>query len=114
VLEKKVSLCLSEEIWQEYVNVLNRDRFSRYREFKIHAEIVLGNIEKLAKKYYPDIKLSVIRDETDNRFLELAVFANADFLITGNTNDFTFAEYQNVKIINPSEYWKQYTFSPFV
>ncbi|OQX00871.1 MAG: putative toxin-antitoxin system toxin component, PIN family [Desulfobacteraceae bacterium IS3] len=108
VLEKKVLLCLSEAVWKEYMEVLNRKKFSKYHEFKINAEIVLSKIEELAVTYYPDVKLSVIKDEPDNRFLELAVFAKADFLITGNTNDFKLSEYDNVKIIGATTYWKFY------
>ena len=30
ILGEKVSLCLSKEVWKEYVEVLNRERFSKY------------------------------------------------------------------------------------
>ena len=40
VLENRVSLCLSEVVWEEYVDVLNRDKFSRYPEFTTQAQIV--------------------------------------------------------------------------
>ncbi len=106
VLEKKVLLCLSEKVWEEYVEVLNRKKFSEYHGFKTNAEIVLSKINDLSVKFYPDAKLSLINDEPDNRLLELAVSAKADFLITGNTNDFTFSEYGRVKITEPAIYWE--------
>jgi len=40
--------------------------------------------------------------------LELADECLADFVITGNTLDFTFPTYKNTKIISPKEYWEKY------
>jgi len=37
--------------------------------------------------------------------LELAIASNADFIITGNTNDFTMSHFQGTKIVTPKEYW---------
>jgi predicted nucleic acid-binding protein len=44
----------------------------------------------------------------DNMFLELADECMADFIITGNTNDFTFSAYKQTKIVNPKEYWENH------
>jgi predicted nucleic acid-binding protein len=33
---------------------------------------------------------------------------NAEFLITGNTLDFTFDQFKNVKIVTPREYWENH------
>jgi putative PIN family toxin of toxin-antitoxin system len=82
VLGKKISLFLSKEIWEEYVEVLNRKRFSKYPSFKANAEIVLSKIEDLALNFQPDLEIDIIKDESDNRFLELAVSSNAEYLIT--------------------------------
>jgi predicted nucleic acid-binding protein len=43
--------------------------------------------------------------------LELADECSADFIITGNTNDFTFSTYKRTKIVTPKEYWEDYQFS---
>jgi hypothetical protein len=40
--------------------------------------------------------------------LELADECLADFIITGNTNDFTFPTYKQTKIVTPKEYWVDY------
>ena len=48
---------------------------------------------KWAVLAYPDIPGikagKIIKDESDNRLLELADISKADFIITGSTNDFT-------------------------
>jgi putative PIN family toxin of toxin-antitoxin system len=108
ILEEKVSLCLSNDVWEEYVEVLSRERFSKYPSFKTNAKIVLSKLIDLAIQFQPNLKINKIKDEADNKFLELAVFANAEFLITGNTLDFTFDRFKNVKIVTPREYWENH------
>jgi uncharacterized protein len=44
VLTQKVEICLSEEVLAEYVEVLNRDKFSKFANFKTKAEVVLNRL----------------------------------------------------------------------
>ena len=43
--------------------------------------------------------------------LELAEECSANFIITGNSNDFIFSEYKQTKILSPKAYWENH--SPF-
>jgi putative PIN family toxin of toxin-antitoxin system len=104
VLGKRIQVFTSSQIFTEYIEVLNRIKFAKYPEFIIKAEIVLNKIDELSLKFSPTLILSAIKDEPDNRFLELAVFAKADFLITGNKNDFRFSQYGSLQIVSPKEY----------
>ena len=90
------------------MSVLSRSKFTKYRGFHKNSQLIILNLYKLSSVFFPNIKIDVIKDVPDNRFLELAVFSKADFLITGNTNDFNFGIYKGVKIITPSEYWNSY------
>lgn len=54
------------------------------------------------------IQLTIISDKDDNKLLELAEESTADFLITGNTNDFTLKKYKQTRIVTPKEYWENY------
>ncbi len=58
--------------------------------------------------FQPKIKLNIISDFDDNKIIELADECNADFIITGNTNDFTFSSYKNTKILTPKDYWENH------
>ena len=107
--ENKVTVCISGPIFEEYVEVLSRPKFSVFKDVKSRAETFITKIQEVAVKYSPDIKLNVISDEADNRFLELSVYAKADYLITGNTNDFTEDKYENVDIVTPREYWDNHS-----
>ncbi|MDR1000798.1 MAG: putative toxin-antitoxin system toxin component, PIN family [Clostridiales bacterium] len=105
LIEDKIQLCISEQLLHEYYDVLHRPKFSKYKDFLVQAETLLTTITLKSKKFIPKIKLDIIFDIKDNRLLELADACSADFLITGNTNDFTFSHYKETKIVTPKEYW---------
>lgn len=107
-IEQKFQLCISDELPAEYYEVLARPKFSKFQDFFIRAEALLVEIEAKATKYNPTITLDLISDDDDNMILELADECLADFVITGNTTDFTFTTYKQTKIVTPKEYWDNY------
>lgn len=107
-IERKFQLCVSEELLTEYYEVLARPRFSKFLNFFQKAESILAEIENRAIKFSPTITLDLISDDDDNMILELAHECSADFIITGNTTDFTFPTYNNTKIVTPKDYWENY------
>lgn len=106
--DDKFMLCISEELMSEYYEVLSRPKFVRFSDFYGKAENLLADIETKGTKFVPSVKLDLISDKDDNMILELADESNADFIITGNTNDFTFLKYKNTKIVSPKEYWENF------
>ena len=108
VFNKKVVVCCSIEIFAEYVSVLSRPKFIKHPEFLIKAEMVLNKIDDLSVKYIPAYKITKIKDESNSKFLELGLSAETDFIITGNKNDFTFKEYEGIRIVSPEEFINQY------
>lgn len=73
----------------------------------LKAEALLADIDRRAEKYYPTKKINLISDHDDNKILELAEASRADFIVTGNINDFTFPNYKRTRILTPKEYWEQ-------
>jgi len=108
VLTKKVETCLSEEVFAEYVEVLNRDKFAKFAAFKTKAEVVLSKLREISTFYQTDRKVEILTDTSDNKFLELAAASSADFLITGNTLDFTITEFEYTRILTPRAYRDNY------
>jgi putative PIN family toxin of toxin-antitoxin system len=78
VLLQKVKTCLSDEIFLEYVAVLNREKFARYANFKTNADIVLSKLREISTFYKTDRKVEVLKDASDNKFLELAAVSSTD------------------------------------
>ncbi len=105
-IEDKFQLCVSDELLTEYYEVLSREKFAKFQHFFSKAELLLSDIESRAIKFHPTIKIDIISDKDDNMILELADECEADFIITGNTTDFSFASYKNTKIVTPREYWE--------
>jgi putative PIN family toxin of toxin-antitoxin system len=108
VLEGHVHLCLSEALLNEYWEVLSRPKFARIPNFASNAEIILTRFSKIALFYNPQIRLDMIKDASDNKLLELADESNADFLITGNSSDFTMTQYKHTRILSPHSFWENH------
>lgn len=106
LLNEKVELCLSELLFSEYYEVLHRPKFSKFHDFVNRAELLLTNVERRGVFYYPKKRVDLIRDTDDNMILELAEESRADFIITGNRNDFQLSKYLRTHIITPREYWE--------
>ncbi len=108
VFEQKVLAYLSDAIFAEYEAVLARPKFAKFPNFKANAQSMLSDLEEVAGFYEPTFRLKIIKDEADNRFLELALVAQAEFPVTGNTNHFDFSEYQGVKIVSSRFFYENY------
>ncbi|MBO0932424.1 putative toxin-antitoxin system toxin component, PIN family [Fibrella aquatilis] len=104
--DPELVICISEQLFAEYVDVLNREKFAKFMDFHSRAQTLLSDIETYGVKFTPTTKVDIIKDEPDNRLLELAETCGADYLITGNTNDFTIAEYKGTKIVSPKEFFE--------
>jgi putative PIN family toxin of toxin-antitoxin system len=82
---RHVQWCVSEAILDEYAGVLCRPKF-RCSPRVISA--LIKAIRATAEKIEPTETLAVSPDEPDNRFLECAKAASADYLVTGNRQHF--------------------------
>jgi uncharacterized protein len=89
--------CVSDEVLAEYREVLYRSGLdlqeNRRRE-------LLGHLSALSLHVTPAEKLAVCVHEPDNRFLECAFEAVADYVVTGNARHFP-RQYRNVAVITP-------------
>ena len=106
--EDKFSLCLSAPLMQEYWDVLFREKFGKYLDFYLESSDLLGEIGNRAINFSATIRIDLLGDKDDNMLLELAHESRADFLITGNTNDFTISKYEETLIVSPKDYWENY------
>ena len=95
-LASKLELYVSSQILAEYEEVLRRPRF-RIDPKKVTQSLRL--IKKQAKTVKPTRTLSVSPDPDDNRFLECAEAARADYLVTGNRRHFP-SKHRKTLIVN--------------
>ena len=53
-------------------------------------------------------QIKIVRDPEDNKILESAVEAGADYLITRDNDLLRIEAYENIQIVNPSEFWVKF------
>ena len=101
-LEDKVRFFVSPALLNEYEAVLKRPRFKLGQR---QITELMGKINRKALIVTPTKRLKIIEaDEPDNRVLECAIKAEADFIITGNKRHFPFEEFKGSKIVTPREF----------
>ena len=103
---EKFQIFTSLEIIAEIKEILLRDT-TRNKIKNYLEEEVFNFIEKIVDESnieIPSSKLTTCRDPKDNKFLELALEVNADYIISGDKDLLELKEYQGTKIIKPSEF----------
>jgi uncharacterized protein len=99
VLLHRLRLFVSEPIIAEYEAVLLRPKF-RIPSEKVAESLAL--IRTCATVVLPAKRLAESVDEPDNRFLECAEAAAADYLVTGNRGHFP-AAWKRTRVVTPRE-----------
>jgi putative PIN family toxin of toxin-antitoxin system len=99
VLAGKLQLAVSEPILSEYEGVLRRPKFG------IGPRQVTRSLRMMraaARVVRPPRELNVTRDPADNRFIECAEGAKADYLVTGNKRHFP-KRWRQTTVVNARE-----------
>lgn len=92
-------ICISQPILEEYRSVLYRPEF---RQSRLDLEELLAFLRGESFLVVPEFELSASIHRDDNRFMECAETANADFLVTGNKRHFP-PSWKSTKIVNARE-----------
>jgi len=100
IIEGVDILVISKEIISEVLSVLS-SKFSRDKEGLSHVAVILSELGELAK---PIQKISIFKNDPDNRILECAIHGKADALVTGDKEMLRLREYSGIKIIGLKEY----------
>jgi putative PIN family toxin of toxin-antitoxin system len=99
-LTRPARLYFSQPILEEYADVLAR------REFRIRKGLRLQLLQLIRNRgtlIVPRYGLEVTSDPDDNKFVECADAARADYLITGNLKHFP-RFWKGTKVISPREF----------
>lgn len=106
VFEKEIRICLSEEIIQEYQGVLKREKFRSLNQTDVKK--FLTKLQDLSFFVNPKEKVNLLTDPDDNKFLDCAYEAKADYLITGNKKHFPINQFKGTKIVSPLEFIEKF------
>src|SRR3989338_2532150 len=105
----KASSFISKEILEEIDGVLRRDKFvTILKVANTTADEVLSKIVSLSTIVIgPKLEENVVKeDKDDDKFLECAVNAKADIIVSGDDHLLKLKEYKNIKIMTTSDVLK--------
>jgi putative PIN family toxin of toxin-antitoxin system len=102
VFRGEIALFLSEYILDELKAVLERPKFGFPSEVIL---TILSELHTIGTFVTPSTRILEIQEDTDdNRIIECAVAARANYIISGDTHLLNLKQYQNVRIVSPDEY----------
>ncbi len=100
-----VTLLFSEELLQEFLDVVKRPKLKKYFSEKDVVK-VLDGIQYYADYIEVSTKVNVCRDANDNFLLALCYDGKADYLITGDDDLLVMKKYKQTSIVKISDYFK--------
>ena len=101
IIEGLIPIFLTDEIAQEYADVLNRPRFALDPDT---VRVTLDHIHRHAQFVQPDPSAPASPDPNDTMFLQCAFAAQADVIVTGNRRDFPDSPYGEIHVLTISEF----------
>lgn len=100
---EKVILCLSKDILDEYIDVLQRIGLRHENEIEELLALFAKGFNILFTTKTPKIK-AIQGDPDDDKFIECAVALKAKVIVTGDKLLRAMMEYMGIKILAPQEF----------
>ena len=69
---------------------------------------LLNELESSIEQFFPSEVITACRDPKDNKFLELAIAANASCIITGDKDLLILNPFRNIPILNAVDFLKNF------
>lgn len=96
-------LVLSAAVEAEVVGVLNRPKFARIIPPERRKRF-LADLRGAAVWFEPTLPVTDCRDPKDNKYLELALTAGADIIVSGDNDLLVLHPWRGVRILLPRNY----------
>ena len=108
LLLEEISNFTSDNIISEIEEVFYRDKIKN-KVSKEKIEFIMENFRKFSEITEPNVKLDIVKsDPDDNKFLECAETADADYIISGDKHLKELIKYKEIKIVSPKEFVEIY------
>lgn len=96
-------VAVSEAVLAELLDVLDRPRLVRFVDPELRAEL-LGQLDALGAFFAPTKAVADCRDAKDDKYLELALAARADAIVSGDADLLVLHPWRGVRVLRPAEY----------
>ena len=110
-LEKAISLgsiAIAPNTLDELLDVIFRQKLDKYFPDNNERLALVNIIEANAVLFSPEILINEYRDKKDNKFLELAITANARCIISGDNDLLVMNPFRNIPILNAVDFLSKY------
>lgn len=104
---EKITLCLSNAILDEYIDVLRRIGMKNESELEELLSLFSRGFNILFTTKTPKVKI-VKNDPDDDKFIECAVALKAGAVITGDGEVLAIKEYMGIRILTPQQFLENY------
>ncbi len=96
-------VAVSEATMSELLDVFARPRLARFLDSELRQE-VLWLLDAFAIFFTPTVSVTDCRDAKDNKYLELALVADAATIVTGDADLLALHPWRGVRILPPAAY----------
>ena len=100
---KNFQIVLSDKTWEEINEVIHRPKFDKYID-DFDRFVFLAALKQRATFIEPTETITDCRDPKDNKFLELAVAANAPIIVTGDPDLLVLNPFRNITILKSGDF----------
>lgn len=101
--QENYQLVFSEQTWAELTDVINRPKFDKYLDSSARFNI-LELLKEVAIFVEPTETITDCRDPKDNKFLELAVAAYAQYIVTGDIDLLILNPFRTIYILKSGDF----------
>lgn len=105
LFQKKIELAFSDELIAEFLDVVHRPKLRKYFS-ESDIQSVLNFFREYGQLVPVHSSLNICRDENDNFLINLAVDAEADYLISGDEDLLILEKVWKTKIVSYSDFIK--------
>jgi len=96
-------ILISPSTLEELAEILQREKFDRYVTPSEREEFLEAFVEG-ATFIEPTEVIRACRDPKDDKFLELAVSGEADYVVTGDADLLDLNPFRDISIVTPAEF----------
>lgn len=97
-------LAFSTKTLDEFKEVISRKKFDKYFVSNEERLELLNEVVNSIKQFFPSEIITASRDPKDNKFLELAIAANASCIITGDKDLLILNPFRGIPILNAVDF----------
>jgi putative PIN family toxin of toxin-antitoxin system len=101
--EESDVIALSNAVDAEITEVLNRPKFARAIS-RDRREHILDVLRRGAVRFEPIFRVQDCRDAKDNKYLELALAAGAEIIVSGDEDLLVLDPWRGIRILRPTAY----------